>query len=207
MATSGAHDTGSSRREAAERARSVAHRPGNALAGPYGHPVHPMIVPVAIGAWVAAVAFDVASLTLEGQAYGRPAKWLVAIGVVAAIVAAVFGLIDYRRIEKGTRAHRLATTHLIVNDAALGLFVVSFFLRHVDDADLVDGTPVLAFVLALVAIVLLGVGGWLGGELVYRYGLRVADEADQLEGYRSEAPSTTAPAPKPADGTETDTAG
>jgi uncharacterized membrane protein len=205
MATSGAHDTGSSGREAAERARSVAHRPGNALAGPYGHPVHPMIVPVAIGAWVAAVAFDVASLTLEGQAYGRPAKWLVAIGVVAAIVAAVFGLIDYRRIAKGTRAHRLATTHLIVNDVALGLFIVSFLLRHTDDRDLLDGTPVLAFVLALVALVLLGVGGWLGGELVYRYGLRVTDEVDQLEGYRAEAPSSTSSAQEPASGPGADT--
>ena len=33
------------------------------LAGPYGHPLHPMLVTVPIGAWVAATVFDLASLT------------------------------------------------------------------------------------------------------------------------------------------------
>ena len=165
------------------RARDAAHRPGTKLAGPYGHPIHPMVVPVAIGAWVCAVAFDVASLAIEGQAYARPAKWLVAIGVVAALVASVFGLMDYRRLVKGTKAHKVATTHLLVNDVVLVLFIISFFLRQADDTDLVDGTPVLAFVLAVVALVGLAVGSFLGGELAYRYGVRGTDDADQLAAY------------------------
>jgi uncharacterized membrane protein len=39
-------------------------------------------------------------------------------------------------------------------------------------------------VLTIVALVLLGVSGWLGGELSYRYGVRVADEIDQAESFR-----------------------
>ena len=35
----------------------------------------------------------------------------------------------------------------------------------------------------LVALCLLTVTGWLGGKLAYRYGVRVADERTQAEGY------------------------
>jgi uncharacterized membrane protein len=42
---------------------------------------------------------------------------------------------------------------------------------------------VAAFVLSAVALALLGVSGWLGGLLAYRYGVRVADEAEQASGY------------------------
>jgi uncharacterized membrane protein len=37
---------------------------------------------------------------------------------------------------------------------------------------------------SVVALALLAVSGWLGGQLAYRYGVRVADEATQAEGYR-----------------------
>ena len=52
-----------------QRARSAAHRPTVAVSGPYGHPVHPLLVTVPIGAFVSAVAFDIASKTVEAQAY------------------------------------------------------------------------------------------------------------------------------------------
>jgi hypothetical protein len=32
----------------------------------------------------------------------------------------------------------------------------------------------------------LGAGGFLGGELAYRYGVRVADEATQARGYQTD---------------------
>ena len=170
--------------ESAERRRAAAHRPGTAAAGPYGHPLHPSVVPVAIGAWVCALVFDVASLAVEGGAYARPAKWLLAIGLAAGVVAAGFGLLDYRRLVKGTKAHQVATQHLILNVVVLVLLAVSFALRQAAGDDLVDGTPIEAFVPAVIALLLLAASGWLGGELTYRYGVRVADEADQLKGYR-----------------------
>jgi len=192
-------------RAAGERARDAAHRPGNPLAGRYGHPVHPALVPIAIGAWVSAVAFDLASVFVEGRAYGRPAQWLVLIGIVAAVAASVPGFLDYRRLTKGSRAHSIATTHLIVMGAVSLCFIVSFLIRRADQDQLLDGTPTPALVLSLLGVVGLGVGGWLGGELAYRYGVRVADEEDQIDGHRpmrpapavrgTDAPATDAPAP------------
>ena len=46
-----------------------------------------------------------------------------------------------------------------------------------------------ALVLSAVALAGLAVSGYLGGELAYRYGVRVADEATQAHGYQ--ATSTT----------------
>jgi uncharacterized membrane protein len=40
-----------------------------------------------------------------------------------------------------------------------------------------------ALALTVVALLLLGVSGWLGGRLAYHYGVRVADEGTQRHGY------------------------
>jgi uncharacterized membrane protein len=50
----------------------------------------------------------------------------------------------------------------------------------VDEGDV----PAARFLLAAGGLVLVGASGWLGGKLAYRYGVRVADEATQAEGYR-----------------------
>ena len=81
--------------EQAERSMRAAHRPSMAAAGPYGHPIHPMLVTIPIGAFVATLAFDIASVTIEGRAYGRPAVWLSLLGIVGGLVASLFGLFQF----------------------------------------------------------------------------------------------------------------
>ncbi len=39
----------------------TAKAPATRVAGPYGHPFHPMLVTVPIGAWVCSVVFDIAT--------------------------------------------------------------------------------------------------------------------------------------------------
>jgi len=175
--------------EQAERSMRAAHQPGTAAAGPYGHPIHPMLVTIPIGAFVATLAFDIASVTLEGRAYGRPAVWLSLIGIVSGLFASLFGLIDYRRLTKGTRAHAVATRHLILMDVVLLCFIVGFFIRRADPDQYLNGTPTIALVLSVVGVAILLVGGWLGGKLSYSYGSRVADESDQMKAHTLSAPS------------------
>jgi uncharacterized membrane protein len=166
--------------EQARRSMAAAHRPGSAVAGPYGHPVHPLLVTIPIGAFVATLAFDIASVTVEGRAYGRPAVWLSAIGIVSAIVASLFGFLDFRRLTSGTRAHAVAVRHMVLMDVVLVCFIVGFFIRRADETQYLDGTPVAALVLSAVGVAVLVVGGWLGGRLAFSFGSRVADEQDQL---------------------------
>jgi uncharacterized membrane protein len=167
--------------------RSVAtdgKQPVTRLAGPYGHPFHPILVTVPIGAWVASLVFDVISrVGDDGEVFAKGAWWLIGIGIVGALVAAMFGFLDLLAIPTGTRAFTTALIHMSLNLAVVALFAVGLALRHsrIDD---VDGTPVGLLVLSAVALAVLGVSGWLGGKLTYRYGVRVVDEARQADGYQ-----------------------
>ncbi|MFL6173143.1 MAG: DUF2231 domain-containing protein [Marmoricola sp.] len=160
-----------------------AKRPRSPLAGPYGHPFHPILVTVPIGAWIASVVFDIVAASASGQreqSFAEGASWLIGIGIVGALLAAAFGLLDLLAIPRGTRAFKTGVTHLVINDVVVILFVVDFFVRRAQDHDHFSTG---AFVLSLVSVALLGVSGWLGGMLAYRYGVRVADEDTQREGY------------------------
>jgi uncharacterized membrane protein len=166
-----------------ETSLEQAKRPKGVLAGPYGHPFHPILVTVPIGAWVASVVFDIVALANADDegAFAQGAYWLIGIGVVGAVLAAVFGLIDLLAIPRGTRVFRTGLTHMALNLAVVVVFVVNFAVRAGRGH---DEATVLGLVLSLVALAVLGVSGWLGGKLAYHYGVRVADEATQSEGYR-----------------------
>ena len=159
-----------------------AKRPVSGLAGPYGHPFHPILVTVPIGAWVASLVFDLASrLGSQPDVFATGSRWLVGLGIVGALAAAMFGLLDLFAIPTGTRAFRTGLLHMTLNLVVVVLFATSFLLRG---GDAPDGVSVGLIALSLVALALLAVSGWLGGQLAYRYGVRVADEATQAEGYR-----------------------
>ena len=159
-----------------------AKRPVTPLAGPYGHPFHPILVTLPIGAWVVSLVFDVAAVWAgEPDVFVKGAFWLIAAGIVGALGAALFGLMDLLAIRRGTPAFRTGLTHMALNLIVVVLFAISFALRrdHLDDGD----ATIAAVALSAVAVAILAVSGWLGGKLAYRYGVRVADEATQAEGF------------------------
>jgi uncharacterized membrane protein len=158
-------------------------RPRTVLAGPYGHPFHAVMVTVPIGAWVSSVVFDIVALASEDPVvFERGALWLVGIGVLGALVAALFGLHDLSLLERGSKAHRTGLAHMSLNLVAVVLFVAGFFVRL--NALEEQNFSVLAFILSIAALGLVGASGWLGGKLAYQYGVRVADEETQREGFR-----------------------
>jgi len=161
----------------------AAKRPLTTLAGPYGHPLHPALVTVPIGAWVASLVFDVLTRgSADAEACARGSAWLIGIGLAGAVVAASFGLLDLLAIPPGTPAFRTGLIHMACNLTAVALYGVSLAVRvgSVDEGDV----TVPGFALSVAALALVGVSGWLGGKLAYRYGVRVADEGTQAEGFR-----------------------
>jgi uncharacterized membrane protein len=157
-----------------------AKRPRTILAGPYGHPFHAIVITLPIGAWTSSLVFDILALCgVQPEAFAQAALWLVAIGIVGALLAAVFGLMDLSTLAKGTRARRIALTHMVFNTVAVLVFAVSFVVRLGQP----DEASVAGFVLSIVAMLCVGVSGFLGGELSYRYGVRVADEETQKSGF------------------------
>ncbi len=190
----GAEDTATEEPESADRGGpSPAHEvesrmqrakhPISPLAGPYGHPIHPMLVPVPIGAWVASLVFDVASYYVDDPSFlVKGAYWLIATGVVAALVAAVFGLLDLLRIPTGTRPFKVGLVHMVMNVTLVAVFTASFFVRINQSA--IEEVDLWLVAVSAVAILALLVSGILGGHLAYHYGVRVAAESKQAEGYR-----------------------
>ncbi|SHE54456.1 DUF2231 domain-containing protein [Streptoalloteichus hindustanus] len=166
------------------RTHASPKRPLSGLAGPYGHPFHPVLVPVPIGAWISAAVLDVVARSgYEPGTLARAATWLVGIGVVGAVLAAVPGLLDLLIVPARTRVRGVALLHVALNSTALVVFVVDLVLRWNAPTD--RAAPLAPFVLTLVGVVLMLAGAFLGGELTFRYGMRVADQHDQAVGFRT----------------------
>jgi uncharacterized membrane protein len=160
-----------------------AKRPLTPIAGPYGHPFHPILVTVPIGAWVASMGFDLASrISDEPAVFAKGSYWLIALGLLGAVGAAFFGMLDLLVIPRNTKAFRTGVQHLLLNSTVTALYAVNLVIRN-GRLDKSGAVPVALVALSAVALLLLGASGWLGGKLSYHYGVRVAEEADQAEGY------------------------
>jgi uncharacterized membrane protein len=155
--------------------------PVTVLAGKYGHPLHPALVAVPIGAWIASFVFDVASHLVHQPGFlTQGSRWLIGIGVLGALAAAMVGLLDLFAIPTGTKAFRIGLLHMSINLGVTAAYVVDFLIRGGPATGPVGWGPL---VLSAVALVALGVSGYLGGELAYHYGVRVADETTQAQGF------------------------
>ena len=165
-----------------------AKRPATALAGPYGHPLHPALVALPIGAWISSLIFDIGSRVVDDGAFlVGGSRWLIAIGVLGALVAAVFGFLDLLAIPRRTPAFSTALLHMSLNLAVVVAYAINFLIRDPDD----PAVPWAPLVLSVVSLAALSASGWLGGKLAYHYGVRVADEATQAEGFRTAARAGT----------------
>jgi uncharacterized membrane protein len=128
-----------------------------------GHPIHPALIPFPFAFLYGAFLFD-----LAGRVAGRPGWWttgayLGLVGIVAALIAAVPGFIDYfTTVPPKSSGKQRATRHMLVNLAAVVLFAAAWAVRG-ESAALPDLT-----VLALegIGVALLTAGGWMGGVLV-----------------------------------------
>jgi uncharacterized membrane protein len=165
-----------------------AKRPVSLLAGTYGHPVHPILVTVPLGAWVTSLVFDVASRIVGQPGFlAQGSVWLIAIGVLGALLAAGAGFLDLFAIPAGTRAFRTALVHMSLNLAVTAAYAGAFLWR-LGDYHHPAGVPGPKIALSVVCVALLAGSGFLGGRLAYRYGVRVADQATQAEGFTQPTP-------------------
>ncbi len=139
----------------------------------FGHPIHPMLIVFPLGLLATAFVFDIVGLLSGSVFWFEMSFWLIAIGVVTGLVAGVFGLVDWLAIPPRTRAKAIGAYHGLGNVVVLVLFVASWLLRF-DAPARPEG---LAIIFAGVAVALALVTGWLGGELVNRLGIGVADGA------------------------------
>jgi uncharacterized membrane protein len=131
------------------------------------HPLHPALVALPIGLWVFALVCDIVAAAGGTGAWSTVALYCVAGGIVGAVIAAIPGLIDYFSIDEAAM-RRIANLHLFMNVGALVVFAVNLWSRFA-----LPPTSVVPLVLSVVGVVGIGIGGWLGGEMVYVKGMAV----------------------------------
>jgi uncharacterized membrane protein len=131
------------------------------------HPVHPMLVALPIGLWVFAMICDVVHAAAGSSAWQTVSIYCIAAGIVGALVASVPGLIDYFSIDEAAM-RRIANLHLTVNLGAIVIFSINLWLRF-----RLPATSYLPLGTSIAGVLAIGVGGWLGGEMVYVKGMAV----------------------------------
>jgi uncharacterized membrane protein len=132
------------------------------------HPLHPILVSLPIGLWVFSCVSDfIHIMGWGGVIWSEVAFYTLAGGMVGAFLAAIPGLIDYTSLTNPL-VKRRATMHMALMVTAMALFAVSLWVRA--QYGLNDG---LAQIFSGIGLVVLGVAGWFGGELVYVHGVAV----------------------------------
>jgi uncharacterized membrane protein/nitrite reductase/ring-hydroxylating ferredoxin subunit len=137
---------------------------------PFGHPLHPMLVHLPIALLLGSFLFDIAALAWSDR-FVRPSFYAMALGVLTALLAAAPGLADYSDIRRDHPGRKTATWHMILNLAAVALYLINLALRwgRVDE----NRIGALSLLLSVIGVGLLSVSGYLGGVLVYDEGIGV----------------------------------
>ena len=136
-----------------------------------GHPLHPVITDIPLGAWTLAVIFDIIYLFNRTTTWTTAADLSIIIGVVAALGAAVTGYTDWN--ETIDRERRVGVAHGLINTLVLIIYVASLIVRGA------GGNRGLGIVLALVGYALVISAAYLGGEMVFSIGTGVNHHAWQ----------------------------
>ena len=135
------------------------------------HPIHPMLIPFPLALWIFSFICDLVYFFGWGSVFWKDVAFFsMAGGVIGALLAAVPGYLDYRSL-RAPNVQRIGLWHMGINLSIVILFAINLWVRSVIETG--SHWPIL---LSLIGVAMLGVSGWLGGELVYVHGVAVDQE-------------------------------
>lgn len=139
-----------------------------------GHPLHPALVHIPTALWPAALLFDLLSQN-EGSElpYAQLAFWALFAGLLVALAAIPAGIADWADIRREKPAWRLALYHMLLNVTVFVIQLANWLLR-LDSYPRGGPVPGLNLGLSTAAVALLLVSGYLGGRMIYAYGINIA---------------------------------
>ena len=156
--------------------------------GALGHPLHPALIDLPLGAWTLAAMFDGLELA-GGRKKAFAADTAIKIGLAGAVAAALAGFTDWS--ETDARAKRIGMTHGVLNLAATGLYATSLLLRRRSRPQGI-GLSMIAYAVSMSA-------AYLGGHLTYGEQVGVDHTATADQGKPEEFTAVMDDAALPAD--------
>jgi nitrite reductase/ring-hydroxylating ferredoxin subunit/uncharacterized membrane protein len=134
-----------------------------------GHPLHPAITDIPIGAWTLTVILDIIWLISPGANAWAARGALVAliVGLIAALGALITGMADWSDTYGAERT--VGLYHGLLNTLAFILYLISFIVRLVAPSS----ESIIATVLGFIGFIALLIAGFLGGDLVFVKGTNV----------------------------------
>ncbi|MES1195937.1 MAG: DUF2231 domain-containing protein [Steroidobacter sp.] len=136
------------------------------------HPLHPALVHFPIAFWCVATLHDV-GFTSGFINNGAFSWYCLILGCASALLTMATGWIDFSKLH--TNLHGLAKRHMLLMTSAWMSYLVALMTRTE------HGAPVmptwLSYVCSVTGFVLLLIGAWHGGELVYAHGAAVSTPA------------------------------
>ena len=131
-----------------------------------GHSLHAVLVDVVIGAATGALLLDVLRIFFGVEGMETAATWIVGLASLAGIGSLVTGLTEFKDTDPNTATRDVTILHGVINFLGMGGFAFSTIQR-------LNGSHDAAFWALLIGYLVIGVGGYIGGHLVFKYGYSV----------------------------------
>lgn len=135
-----------------------------------GHPLHPALVHFPVVCWTAAPVLDGLSLLRRDLAFWQASFWVLAVGVVMALLTMTAGFMDLLAIPTMHPAQATGQRHMLLVTSAWCVFTVDLLVRPLHEVP--SGTQLwLGLGLSLGGFALLAAGAYAGAQLVYDFGI------------------------------------
>lgn len=135
-----------------------------------GHSLHAVLVDVVVGAATAALLLDLLRVVFGVDGLEVATTWVVGLAALAGIGALLTGLTDFKDTAPSSTERDITIFHGLTNIVGLGGFVFSTFAR-------INGNHDAAFWGLLIGYLIISVGSYVGGHVVYKYGYAVNHNA------------------------------
>jgi nitrite reductase/ring-hydroxylating ferredoxin subunit/uncharacterized membrane protein len=135
-----------------------------------GHSVHAVLVDVVVGGTTAVLLLDVLRVFFNVDGLEIAATWVLGLATLSALGAILSGLTDYKDTASNSAERDVTGLHGLINIVATVFFAVSFFQRLGSVHDV-------AFWVLLIGYLVVSVGAFIGGHVVFKYGYMVNHNA------------------------------
>jgi uncharacterized membrane protein len=133
--------------------------------------IHPILVHFPIAILCMSCAFDIVGYLLKNEDFHRVGWWSLVVGTICLVGTVISGLIAAKSVSIPDPARDHFETHQQTAFVLAAMFAVLLFWRVGSRAKLPPNAQVGYLALSLAGAILLLIGAWYGGEMVYRFGV------------------------------------